>query len=198
MSATGHKFPETIKALNKSLGQVGFEHAKLFIPQGMLAEATKDGMEALDARDNGVEFVPVSRPLGSVVDYETFITKELHEHITTSHALMVQWDGYVLNGSAWDDKFLEYDFVGAPWFWDNVVGNAGFALISKKLLEELAKPEYESTPFDTNLCRKYREQLEKAGFKFAPAELASKFSVENLPYEGQFGWHGENPFYGER
>jgi hypothetical protein len=110
---------------------------------------------------------------------------------------MTQWDGYILNGSAWNDEFLKYDFVGAPWFWDNVVGNAGFALISKRLLEEFSKPEYEASPFDINLCRKHREQLEKLGFTFAPESIASKFSCENQPYEGQFGWHGSNPFYGE-
>lgn len=197
MSAAGTKLTETIRALVKSASQAKFEKAKFFVPQGVLAEITSNGIVALDARDAGVEFVPLSRAMGSLQDYETFIVKELHEHVDTSHVLMTQWDGYVLNGSAWDDKFLEYDFVGAPWFWDNVVGNAGFALISKRLLEEISKPEYDATPFDTNLCRKYRKQLEEKGFKFAPLDLASRFSVENGPYEGQFGWHGENPFYGD-
>lgn len=196
VSATGYKFKETARALNNSLGQIGFDTAKLFIPQGLVDEA-KVSEEVRDAVANGVEIVPLPRPLGSVQDYDTFITKELHQHVNTTHALMTQWDGYVLNGSAWSDEFLQYDFVGAPWFWDGVVGNAGFALISKKLLEELSKPEYEPTPFDTNLCRKYRAQLEAKGFKWAPPALASKFSCENQPYEGQFGWHGENPFMGE-
>lgn len=195
VAATGHKFPETINAIVKSTEQIKFEQGKFFVPQGLVAEIGHDPLGKVIG--TGVQVVPVFRPLGSVQDYETFVVKELAPHLTTSHALMVQWDGFVLNGSAWDPKFLEYDFVGAPWFWDGVVGNAGFSLISKRLLEELAKSEYEATPFDTNLCRKYRKQLEDKGFKWAPLEVASRFSVENQPYEGQFGWHGENPFYGE-
>ncbi len=186
-AATGVRFRETIRALGLSRAQAEFERGCFFVPQGAIGEV----------RAVGIDVVPLNRPLQSVQDYETFVAKELHELVDTSHVLMVQWDGYVLNGSAWDDEFLKYDFVGAPWFWDGVVGNAGFSLISKRLLEELAKPEYEASPFDTNLCRKYRKQLEDRGFKFAPTDLAARFSVENLPYEGSFGWHGENPFMGE-
>jgi hypothetical protein len=187
VAATGYKFQETTKALQNSLHQVKFEKTKMFVPMGMYPELHL----TIDA------VAGVMNQFENVQDYDTFITKELHQHIDTTHALMIQWDGYVLNGSAWDDKFLEYDFVGAPWFWDGVVGNAGFALISKKLLEELSKPEYDASPFDINLCRKYRKQLEDKGFKWAPPELAAKFSCENQPYEGQFGWHGTNPNYGE-
>jgi len=80
-----------------------------------------------------------------------------------------------------------------------VVGNSGFTLQSKKLLEELAKPEYDVAPaYDTQVCRAYKVKLEEAGIKFAPVELAHSFATENLPYTGQLGWHGENPFNGER
>lgn len=195
VSAAGIKLRETQHALLRSAAQVKFEHAKFFVPQGVYNELGDQSIGETNAA--GIQTIAVPRPMQSLQEYEQFIVKEMRHHISTTHALMIQWDGYVLNGSAWDDEFLKYDFVGAPWFWDNVVGNAGFALISKRLLEELSKPEYEATPFDTNLCRKYRKQLEDKGFKFAPPELASKFSVENNPYEGQFGWHGETPFYGD-
>ena len=189
-SAAGVKIVETQKAIIRSLDQVQFEQVKMFVPQGLIEGQT------FEHKGTNV-FVPIPRQLSSLQEYEQFVAKEMRHHISTSHVLMVQWDGYVLNGSAWTDEFLKYDFVGAPWFWDNVVGNAGFALISKALLEEFAKDEYEASPFDINLCRRYRKQLEERGFKFAPPELSSRFSVENNPYEGQFGWHGENPFYGE-
>ena len=33
----------------------------------------------------------------------------------TSHVLVTQWDGFVLDAGAWTDDFLAYDYVGAVW-----------------------------------------------------------------------------------
>ena len=40
---------------------------------------------------------------------------ELHKHIKTSHCLFVHDDSWVLNPESWDDDWLEYDYIGAPW-----------------------------------------------------------------------------------
>ncbi len=64
--------------------------------------------------------------------------RDLASHVETSHALCIQWDGYVLRGQAWDPAFLTYDYIGAPWphFSDgHNVGNGGFSLRSRRLLE---------------------------------------------------------------
>ena len=46
----------------------------------------------------------------------------------TSHALMIQFDGYVLSGDRFSDNFLSYDYIGAPWphYQSHKVGNGGF------------------------------------------------------------------------
>ena len=175
-----------IKALRKSMDQIGFAKAKLFTSQ------------PVDA-GKGIEVTIVPK-FGSVADHDEWVMRKLPDHIDTEFFMTVQADGYVLNGSAWSDRFLEYDLIGAPWFWDNVVGNMALCVRSLRLAKELqdAGSYPETAPMDVNICRKYRPLLEAKGFKFAPPEVAAKFSVENLPYEGQFGWHGENPFYGER
>lgn len=179
-----------LHALKKSMEQIKFAYAVLFV---------SNQLQSFDPGDPNirVEFI---KPFRGIEDHDQFVMKQLIDHIPVGvdHFLTVQPDGYVLNGSAWDDAFLEYDYVGAPWFWNNVVGNAGFCLRSTRLAHELQGGKYESYPMDTNICVKYRKELEEKGFKWAPVELASKFSVENLPYESQFGWHGENPFNGER
>jgi len=133
-----------------------------------------------------------------IQEHDAWVLKKLPDLINTEFYMTVQPDGYIINGSAWSDEFLKYDLIGAPWFWDNVVGNMAFCIRSTKLGKELQSDEYPETfPMDVNVCRKYREALEKKGFTWAPAELASKFSVENQPYEGQLGWHGANPFVGD-
>lgn len=148
--------------------------------------------------------------------YDFFILSQLVNYITTSHYLIVQTDGYILNSEAWSDIFLSYDYIGAPWRhhpyheWPphtnvspaNSVGNGGFSLRSRKLGSmvrdifcKLSKKPGFTEPFwypeDCFICRDLRSGLEKNGIVFAPEELARKFSCENTLYTGQFGFHGK-------
>lgn len=85
--------------------------------------------------------------------------KELNKYIETSYVLIIQYDGFILNPDAWTDEFLEYDYIGAPWWYtdDCNVGNGGFSLRSKKLLEILANDDsiLETHPEDHHICRTY-------------------------------------------
>lgn len=142
-------------------------------------------------------------------DYNLFMVKKLNEYIETEFVINIQWDGYILNYKGWSDDFYNYDFIGATWLYHDGmnVGNGGFSMRSKKLLEVLANdPEITQTmPEDHQICRTYRRYLENThGIRFAPAEVADRFSIEAygasiLPgankYSGQFGFHGENVDY---
>src|SRR3954464_6341737 len=62
-------------------------------------------------------------------DYSQLMLKGLKRYVSTTHALVVQWDGYVVNPDAWDPAFLQADYIGAKWFWYRdgmTVGNGGF------------------------------------------------------------------------
>jgi hypothetical protein len=124
-------------------------------------------------------------------EYSRFVIKELVNHVSTSHVLIAQWDGYVLNPDAWKDEWLDYDYIGAVWH-DGAVGNGGFSLRSKRLLEAL-KDERFSAPFfpeDEKICRDWGPVLEKDyGIKIAPPEIAADFSIEGGRYTNQFGFH---------
>src|SRR5262245_17999853 len=37
--------------------------------------------------------------------------------IATSHIMFCQWDAGIWNVGAWEDKFLDYDFIGSVWQW---------------------------------------------------------------------------------
>ena len=135
--------------------------------------------------------------------YSKFYIKELAPFITTSHVLIIHYDGYVLNWEAWDNSWLQYDYIGALWEWykdDHMNGNGGFSLRSKKLLDILAKDEVitEFHPEDHVICRTYRRYLEKTyDIKFAPDDVCRKFSIEAYAhtdniYKDQFGFHGFN------
>src|ERR1035437_3678201 len=108
-------------------------------------------------------------------NYSKFMIENLTEHFTTSHVLTFHDDGYVQNSYAWDDSWLQYDFIGALWDWYNQFqnGNGGFSLRSKKLCDILATDPHidDYFPEDDRICRRYRPYLEaKYGIKFAPVD----------------------------
>lgn len=136
--------------------------------------------------------------INSVQDYNSFILNDLWANIHTPHCLIVQLDGYPLNPKAWTNEFLEYDYIGAPWInfpevpekeW---VGNGGFSLRSLKLLKACHEIGSDGKTLEDNfICIENRKLLESKGIKFAPVELAKRFSVENTYYDNQFGFHGK-------
>ncbi|MDY4479470.1 MAG: DUF5672 family protein [[Pasteurella] aerogenes] len=50
----------------------------------------------------------------SYLEYNLFILYALGDLIETDFALVVQNDGFVVNGNNWKDEFFDYDFIGAP------------------------------------------------------------------------------------
>jgi hypothetical protein len=148
------------------------------------------------------------KPINSLNAYNHFIAYELYQYIKTDFTLVVQYDGYVLRPWQWDNEFLDYDYIGAPWpkgmFHTNEgvevrVGNGGFSLRSKKLLNILNELNLPFTDNGTGyynedgiICNYYRKKLEDAGIKYAPVEIASKFSHEidcDDSYPEPFGFH---------
>lgn len=153
-----------------------------------------------DCGVDGVRHVKIDR-ITSSAQYSNFVIHKLHEHIATDHILIIQYDGFVLNPSAWDAKFLQYDYIGAPMRVKDgsVVGNGGFSLRSRKLLQAMRNdPEIRRYDAflgpaleDIAICRVYRTALElRHGINFAPVEVADRFSAEHSsPTAANFGFH---------
>ena len=189
--------PEQSKlAIEKTLSICEFDSVKLLTDQPF----------------TGASFDTVSIPkISSLEEYSKFIVLDLPEKVDTEFAMIIQGDGYPINKDAWTDLYLKYDYIGAPWvrhlFYDipgyprvnenNMVGNGGFSIRSKKMLDKAKKitqaigankiGSYE----DCYLARSIKGLLEQASIKFAPVGLALGFSFENLTYSGQFGFHGK-------
>ena len=135
-------------------------------------------------------------PLESRDAYSMLMLKGLGEHVETSHALVVQWDGYVVNPDAWTGEFLDWDYIGAPWPWgpaDARVGNGGFSLRSRRLIDALADPRVTlAGNEDVTIGVHQRPWLTaERGVRFASEALASRFSFEvAYPVGRPFGFHG--------
>ena len=152
-------------------------------------------------------------------EFSFYCIYKLVEHIDTEYVLMIHPDGYVINPDKWENEFLKWDYIGAAWpirkdaYIDPFgchqrVGNGGFTLRSKKVLRV---PQIEQIPFevnqgtfykhmnagsyneDGNICVHNRHLFEKHGVKFAPVEVAVRFSQELYVPEAEgvtpFGFH---------
>jgi len=166
-----------------------------------------------------LEIVKIS-PLNSLKAYSDFIIYQLHKHVNSLHVMIVQWDGFIINPSHWDNRFLEYDYIGAPfiprsndWGYSRdrqgrffSVGNGGFSIRSKKLLEApsmlglLDEPRLTNNHEDGFFCVLHRATLVDQGFRWAPTEWAFRFAIES-PLELRdlllpaFGIHGRRALF---
>lgn len=119
--------------------------------------------------------------------------------LRTKQTLNIQWDSWISNATVWRPEFLEYDFIGSPWWYKDGknVGNGGFCLKSTRLARYIYKnrDKYPCTSDldDDLLCRTYRPKLEEVGFKWAPEKVAYDFAFECIQPENtknHFGFHG--------
>ena len=174
------------RALQKCLEQAAFAQAVLLTHAGYQSSDPRITTHAIEA-------------LKGIEDYSRFMIKEIAPYVLGSHVLVVQWDGYIVNLESWSSEFLKYDYIGAPWpNKTNAVGNGGFSLRSKKLLNALADPYIDHYhPEDSVICEDYKSYLEHThGIQFAPVSLASQFACEMIPPIGKpFGVHSVGALY---
>ena len=176
------KVPETIEAIRKSQAQYKFTRSILFTHEEVEAE--------------GIEVIII--PELDYKEYNEFVAMKLWQYIGSDYVLLVQNDGYITDGSLWTNEFLKYDYIGAPWPIPqdettyrtpsgrlSRVGNGGFSLRSRKILRAPILLGLEFTDNGTGfphedgfLCVHSRDFLEQNGIRFAPVELAARFSTE--------------------
>jgi hypothetical protein len=172
----------TVRALTVSLAQASFAACKLFTDASVQVSHPE------------IEVVRIDR-LESSSAYSQFLLSELIDHVTSSHCLVAQWDGHVLDARRWRAEFLEYDYIGASWpqFDDgHDVGNGGFSLRTRRLMEACRAPGFvNGHPEDIIIGRTNRAWLESKGLRFAPRDLANQFAAERAGDPStSFGYHG--------
>jgi len=206
MLVTSVRLKEAVWALKYSSKGIRFHSVKLL--------TDKDVLEA------GIETVKIPR-----LDYDgysRFIIYELHKYFETPFVLLIQDDGYVVHPGAWDEDFLRYDYIGAPWpipepddvaYRDkdgNIrrVGNGGFSLRSHRLCRLASELDLPWDPYHGNfhedgfICTKNVGVYEAHGCRIAPVNVAVRFSQETIIPEASgvkpFGFHGKYSRYNRR
>jgi hypothetical protein len=141
--------------------------------------------------------MPIPCDCRSLDDVARILWYEVPARVRTSHFLVVQWDGWVLDGSRWDVAWLDVDYLGAPWPWHGdglTVGNGGFSLRSTDFARWVAanvgRYPIARENEDVTLCRRYRPQLQLDGFVWGSRAQAEAFSFEREEPHPTFGYHG--------
>jgi|TARA_R110000823_G_scaffold268948_1_gene388750 hypothetical protein len=202
--ATSVRIDESIHALQESAKHGNFADVKLITH-------TSDG--ELPHAPEGIKVEQCDKL--TYKGYSKFIIYDLYKHIDSEFALIINWDGFIINPDKWDSEFLEYDYIGALWTKDHsykdingrdiFVGNGGFSLRSKELLELPTRVDIPWEPRegkywqeDALVSVKNRHIYEEAGLTWAPKRVAAKFSQEfhNEEIEENkdvtpFGFHGK-------
>ena len=204
-------FEHTLYAFQKSMQKINFGDVKL------ISDQNPPGFN-----ESGIS-IEKCESINSIDAYSHYMIFDLHKHVSTSHCLVIQADGFVINPEQWDPLWLTYDYIGALWEyvdhayldpWGNHqrVGNGGFSLRSKKLLEVPLNAHVHfnvnwgnfykhmnanDTAEDGCICVHNRHIYEVLGCKFAPIEVASRFAHEKpLPETvgiKPFGFHYHLP-----
>jgi Protein of unknown function (DUF5672) len=124
---------------------------------------------------------------------------EVGKHVNTDYAMFIQYDGFPVDMSKWTNEFLKYDYIGAVWPWKPSpyrVGNGGFSLRSKRLLDATTHltqifggPE-DLWLEDAMISTVHYWWLVSKGIEFAPEWLAKVWSREHPEGRGPtFGFH---------
>jgi Protein of unknown function (DUF5672) len=149
-------------------------------------------LDRVNTKRSDIEYVQAP-PIRTTKDYSELLLTGIGQYIETSHVLVIQWDSFVIHPRLWSDDFLRFDYIGPVWphHPDAPVGNGGFSLRSKKLLDAIQKPGFiKKHPEDYCICVDNKDFLAQHGIKIAPIDIAEQFAVERSLWHDAFGFHG--------
>jgi len=141
-------------------------------------------------------------PPANLTQGQRFQALELNKYFSTLFLLHIETDGFPVNFNLWDPAFLQYDYIGAPWqkrgleTGTNRVGNGGCSLQSKifrNFVDAHAHLYREGTLSDVFFCQEIYPLALASGIRFAPLDLAMRFSMENRISEFPF-WKPSQSF----
>ena len=122
-------------------------------------------------------------------DYNKLLTSvDFWNKVHGENILIFQTDSAINSNRRYDiHKFLEYDYVGAPWkndkYTNGIGGNGGFSFRKKsKMIEHIKSTPWTGGPEDIYFSKS--EIL-----KFPTKDIAMEFSVETIYYDRPYGFH---------
>lgn len=179
-----------------------------------LTNSLESNFEIKKVKNTDIQLLKI--PKLHYFQYNIFCIEYLYSFIRgipCDYFLLIQDDGFIINPEKWTDDFLNFDYIGAPWInnpdeqsfgWVEkygkkaAVGNGGFSLRSKKLIEYCSQIKYNTTANeDVLISAILHDYFCGLGIKYADIKTAAKFSLETKTNEYNslnycFGFHGKH------
>ncbi len=128
--------------------------------------------------------------INSIDEYNLLLTNPVfwQNFLAYERVLIFQSDSMLLRFGI--EEFYTYDYVGAPWPWQQHGGNGGLSLRNPRLMKEICE-KYPFVPGaagneDVYFCNHMHN---KAMGMLAPYRVCKSFSVESIYAEGTMGYH---------
>ena len=159
----------------------------------------------------------------NLTEYSGFVISQMPNYVSTDFCMTIHDDGFPINLHLWDEAFMHYDYIGAPWGAEANVypnhyaqgwvegGNGGFSIRSRRMIQMCkyiaenvdpkrvgARVASGSFHEDAYICNELRGVLKQNGIRFAPYSLAKKFSLETDLQDGENDVNKVFGFHGKR
>lgn len=133
------------------------------------------------------DFRYIKTKVRSLADYNQLLTSPVFwDNIKYEKVLIFQHDSELLRSGI--EEFLQYDYIGAPWKFQEHGGNGGLSLRTVEVMREVTK----KFPYNASLGYEdvyFSNHVKQVGGNLAPREACSKFSCETIFQLGTLGAH---------
>jgi len=162
---------------------------------------SKENADAVSAAtwDTGIRAICMFDGNIDIAGYNKLLTSsEFYSTLSSPHTLIFQTDSGIFANRVL--RFLEYDYVGAPWPWvakngsAAAVGNGGLSLRNRKLCEKICEGRSPGSPASAEDLY-FAEEMRKRGANVPNVDVASSFSVEHSFHPDPMGFHQAYRFH---
>jgi len=165
---------------------------------GVIVENRYPFEEVKAIAERHVKFIPGlqtimlnNHDVSSMQDYNKLLTSLAFWEPLPERVLIFQHDSGILREGI--EEFMEWDYVGAPWKFQERGGNGGLSLRTRDQMIACINAH----PY--NESEHGNEDVYFSNFvgRVAPRDVCSKFSVETIFQLGTFGYHQIEAYHGE-
>jgi Protein of unknown function (DUF5672) len=132
--------------------------------------------------------IDVGKRVLTIRGYSLLLTSlEFWGALPYEKVLVFQPDSRLLRSGI--DEFLKWDYVGAPWKFQDHGGNGGLSLRTNSIMQAIIKVERYNPFAHGEEDIYFSNRVIAAGGKLAPREVCLKFSCEAIYQLGTLGCH---------
>lgn len=132
-------------------------------------------------------FIDLGVTTFSEMDYNRLLASRFFWDQCLGKVLIFQHDSRILREGV--EEFIEWDYVGAPWQFQEHGGNGGLSLRSQTMMKKVINTVEYNPSRHGNEDVYFSNYIPHLGGKLAPREVCERFSCESIFKLGTLGVH---------